>query len=355
MGIIDKISKNLDKGVKFSEVDAFSDVDTWISTGSPSLDYNLRTHGYPTGIIECRGASQSGKTTFSLHAMKEAVEQYKDKAVVVILSSERRDNRELAQMIGVPIEKILVINTATIESVFNEFGRIVEAVKEEVGEEDLRKYRFLFIWDSLGNTVSSQEKEALKTRREGKKKGDESKHAAMGSAARAISLGFRGAISMGDEINYTLFVINRGYAKMSGYGGTTSYGGTSVEYYPCLRLDLSRKEGVKIGDDEMGQITRVKTIKTDFDRPKQEFEVEIGYGYGIVLSQNDIDLGIEMGILEKHGRSGAKFNDKLKWTSRRQLYAHYEEKNPMLKVLMSKLKKAVHKRVTKERKERLEK
>jgi len=351
--LIQKLSGELEgKSFKFSDIDVFGDVDNWISTGSPYLDYCLKTHGYPTGIVEVRGASQSGKTTFSLEAMKSCISQYKDKAVVVILSSERRDNRALAKMIGVPLDDVLIIPTRTIEEVFNQLSRTVDKVKELNGDS-LEGIRFFFVWDSLGNTVSKAEADALQIRKDNKKKDDDTKSAAMASAARAISLGLRGVVSLTDEIDSTFFIINRAYNKIGGVG-KTSYGGTAVEFYPNMRIELARKEGVKVGDDEVGQITLVKTIKTDFDRPKQQFECEIGYGYGLVLCQGDIDLGIELGLLEKFGQNGAKFNEKLKWKSRRELYRHYEEKNPMLNVFVKKLTKALHKMTVEEHQARME-
>ena len=348
---LDKLTNKLDKSkaFKFSEIDAFEDVKSWVTTGSPYLDYSLKTYGYPTGIIECRGPSQSGKTTLSLHACKSTIDQYKDKAVVVILSSERRDNREVAETIGLDLDRVLIVRTGTLEEAFNVVSRTVEAVTEDFGLDA----RIFFILDSLGNTVSSQEKDALKTRKEARLKGDDTKHAAMGSAARAISLGLRGLVSLLDENEFTFFMINRAYDKI-GSVGKSSYGGTAVEFYPTMRLDLRRKEGLKVGDDEVGQITIVQPIKTDFDRPKQKFEIEIGYGYGIVLGALDIELGIKLGVLEKFGANGAKFNEKLKWKSRRELYQHYEDGNPMLKILLKKLTSKAHEQVLKERNERKE-
>lgn len=355
MNLLDKIVKELDsdKVFKFSEVDAFTDVFSWVSTGSPYLDYGLNTHGYPNGIIECRGKSQSGKTTFSLEAMKCCIKQYKDKAVVVILSSERRDNRELAEMIGLKVDDVLIVRTKTIEEVFNSISRIIDSAKTANGGTT-EGLRFFFVWDSIGQTVSKQEADALLTRKENKKKDDDTKSAAMGSAARANSLGLRGLVSMLDDVDLTLFMINRAYENI-GSVGKTSYGGTAIEFYPTIRMDLTRKEGIKIGEEEVGQITKVNVFKTDFSKPKQVFEIEIGYGYGIVMGQKDIELGIELGVLDKNGVNGAMFNDKLKWTSRRGLYNHYEDKNPMLEVMMQKMYKAVHTKVNEERAARINK
>lgn len=361
MGITDKLVARLDSGkaFKFSEIDYFAQQKNWVSTGSPALDYRLRTHGYPTGIVEIRGDSQSGKTTLALHALKACVNTYKERAVAAILSSERRDNRELAQMIGVPIDDVIIVPTRTIEKVFSEMGRIIEEANALFEEQNLGKPRFFFVWDSLGQTVSRQEQETITARRDAKTKADEDKNPAMASAARAISFGLRGVLSLLDDNDITFFIINRGYETIGDHITTTkSYGGKAMEFLPCMRLELSKRTGLTVGADkdaeEVGQETQVKVIKSDFGKPKAKYMTEIGYGYGLVFSKDDIDLGIKLGVFQKHGQFGAKFNEKLKWMSRRELYQHYEDHNPMLKVAMIKLTNMVHNLVTQERQQRLE-
>lgn len=352
MSIAEKLVSRLDGGFKFSDLDSFAEVSGWIPTGAPGLDYKLRTKGLPTGIIEVRGDSQSGKTTLSLSVMKNCINTYQERAVVVVLSSERRDNKELAKKIGVPINDIVIINTRTVEKVFTEIVRVVEETNKIWQDEELEgKPRFLFVWDSLGQTVSKDEVSALKTRVDNKKKGDEEKSSGLASAARAISAGLRGILFLLDENEMTFFIINRGYESIGGFiPKTTSYGGKALEFYPTMRLELSRRGGIKVGEEEWGQLTQVKVIKSDFSSPKIIGHFEIGYGYGIVLSDDDIELGIKLGVLKKKGH-GAFFNEKLQWGSARELYEHYRRKNPMLKVLISKLNKAAHQKVVEERTE----
>lgn len=337
-----------EKAFKFSDLDLFSEQKFWVSTGSPFLDYSLNTHGYPKGIIEVRGASQSGKTTFALEALKACLKIYKERAICVILSSERRDNRSLASAMGLDLDRVLIVPTATIEDVFNNVARVVEHTNEMVKDGRIvGKPRFFFVWDSLGNTVSSQERDAMKIRAEAKKAGDEEKHAAMGSAARAISFGLRGLVGLSDGNEITFFIINRAYSNI-GSVGKTSYGGQAVEYYPNMRLELARIQAVKAGEVEVGQLTQVKVIKSDFGLPKQKFVIEIGYGLGMVLTKDDIDFAIKKKILEKFGANGAKFGSKLSWKFKKDFYALYEEQNPLLKVLHSKILKERHKDVLKE-------
>jgi len=353
MNLTDKLAQKFDrsKTFKFSDINLFSEESAWTSTGSPYLDYRLRTLGYPTGIVEIRGDSQSGKTTLSIHAMIECLSQYKEKAVVVILSSERRDNKIYARQLGLKTEQVIVHRVKTMEDVFNKMKQTINGTMEIIDESSEKlKPRFLFVWDSLGQTVSAQEKVKMDARAVAKKEEDQSAQAAMGAAARALSVGLRDTISFTDGHDVTFYIINRAYDNIS-HAGKTSYGGKAITFYPNLRMELKRIQGLSFTQDgeEIGQITTVIPFKTDFANPKQKINIEIGYGFGVVLSKDDIEMGISAGILEKHAH-GAKFmGGKLKWGTRRELYALYENKNPLLKILVKKLLKYAHDRVLNER------
>lgn len=360
---------NSEKSFTFNEVDPFGDVNNWVSTGNPSLDLHLKTFGWPTGVIEVRGESQSGKTTISLQAMKSCLEGYGERAVVCILSSERRDNKPYATQMGLDTNRILIHRVKTIEDVQNKIFQTIantkEALKEHIAEqasekhkkdsagyteavktltEKFGKLRYFFVWDALGQTVSSQELEKAKDNAAK----DEQGKAALSSAARSLSGLLRVVKGLEDEEHITLMIINRPYDKIDGTPGKKSYGGKAIELFPTMRIELSRIQGVKILDDEVGQITQFATLKTDFDRPKQKFNFEIAYGMGIVLGADDIALGIEKGVLEKFGVGGAKFNlgaKSIQWKSRKELYALYLERNPTLNILIKKLTKLAHEQV----------
>lgn len=53
---------NSDDVITFKKKDGFSEIKSWAHTGSAELNWNLRTFGLPTGIIEIAGRSRSGKT-----------------------------------------------------------------------------------------------------------------------------------------------------------------------------------------------------------------------------------------------------------------------------------------------------
>lgn len=332
----------------FDDVDVFTEVDFWTSTGSPTLDLHLNTFGIPSGIIEVRGGSMSGKTTLSLHLINNL--QKDDNAVICILSSERRDNKVYAEQIGIDTRNIIISRVSTIEDVFNKVEQIITTV-EEVWQEDERegKPKFLFVWDSLGATISAQEKKKMKESAE--KDSEDSYTAAMGSAARAIKRGLRFMTGQVYDKNITFLVINHVYDKIgSVVGAKESYGGNGIKYHCNMRLEFKSTGDIKIRDEKRGQNGKVKIVKSDFSKTKDEVAIEIGFGLGFILTEDDIKLGIEAGILEKFGKTGASFmKGKLKWKSRPELYQLYEEKNKLLKLLTNKLTKLAHQKVKESR------
>lgn len=379
MSFLDRLQSKFDSGktFRFGQVDPFQDVGSWVGTGSPALDLQLGTFGYPTGIIEIRGVSQSGKTTMSLQAMKTAIESMGERAVVSILSSERRDNLAYAAQMGVPVNQIILHRIKTIEDVknkifqtirksetelsayFAEEGKEAKVKKDDIVDyvatrrSEFGKLHFFFVWDALGQTVSAQELQKAEDNAEK----DETGMAALASASRALPNMLRSIKALEDDHDITLMIINRAYDKIDGTPGKKSYGGNAIELFPTMRLELSRIQGVKVGDEEVGQVSEVKVIKSDFGSPKQTFKIEIGYGLGIVLNQDDIEFGIEVGVLEKHGQGGAIFTmgkkEMLKWKTRRELYELYTNRDPNLRILVKMLTNKAHARVKKEREEKL--
>ena len=104
---------------------------------------------------------------------------------------------------------------------------------------------------------------------------------------------------------------------------------------------MKLKNHEKIDDVEVAQITEVKVVKNDFGSRKKT-DIRILLGYGIILSQDDIDYALENGILKKEGAKKVSFmNGRLSWSSPRELFNLYYEHNKMLKVLHNKIKKSM--------------
>lgn len=337
----------------FSEIDNFRDMQSWAHTDCPTLEYNLGVLGLPTGIVEISGLSRSGKTTLGLVAMKNFLKDNPEHGYAFILSSENRDNRNYAEKIGVDIERVLILKIKFVEDMFMKVKEIIETITEEYESEKIKeKPKFYFMWDSLGATLSRAEIETMKENIETMVKANEKnkevskssvKHAQMGAFAKNAKMFAKFLLGeMYDKIIHFV-ILNHMYGKMDGGRGYVSGGGNWVEFLPTLRLRLSYFKAEKIDDVEVAQYSKVKVVKNDFGSRK-ETVIEILLGKGIVLSQEDIDYAVELGIVDKVSARKYSFMDgKMTWNSKRTFYKLYEDNNPFLKILHKKLRNEVKK------------
>lgn len=350
--IIDKIVKrfNSEDVIKFSDKDGFSAIKSWCHTGSPTLDYNLHTFGLPTGIIEIAGKSRSGKTTIGLMAMKSFLKENPDDGIAVILSSENRDNKDYALQLGLPVNRIIIVKVKYVEAMFLQVKKLIMDADEILKEEKL-KPKFFFLWDSLGATLSKSELETMtensarmeKALSRGEEVEDfELKNEKMMAFAKEAKK-FAKSIMSEMYTHIVHFVILNHQYEQSNMGITTrkSTGGEWVELFPTIRLSVKLKGHEKLDDVEVAQITEVKVVKNDFGSRKST-DIRILLGYGIILSQEDIDYALETGILKKEGAKKVSFmNGKLSWSSPRELFKLYTEHNKLLNVLETKIKKSM--------------
>jgi recombination protein RecA len=81
----------------------------------------------------------------------------------------------------------------------------------------------------------------------------------------------------------------------------TTTGGNALKFYSSMRLDIRRVGAIKVGEQSVGNRTRVKVVKNKLAPPFRECEFDVMYGEGISKSGDVIDLAVTDGILEKSG------------------------------------------------------
>lgn len=353
-GLIDKLVKKFDNEniIKFSEKDAFRDMVSWCPI-SPTLDFNLGTFGLPQGIVEIAGPSRGGKTTIGLQAMKSFQVENGENAVCVILSSENRDNKDYARRIGVDVDNVIIVKITFVEEMFLLVKQIIDGTLQIYKENKVKEQpRFFFLWDSLGATLSMNERATLEENNaqlEKKLANGESlsdlKHEKIGAFAKEAKKFAKFILAEMYNKVIHFVILNHTYDTITGMGISTkkSTGGEWIQYLPTQRLQVSVRGMERLGEEEVAQISTIKVVKNDFGSRKKT-DIRILLGEGVILSQDDIDYALETGILTKEGAKKVSFmNGKLTWSSPREFFNHYYNRNPFLKVLHKKIQNEMRK------------
>ena len=276
---LSQIEKQFGKGsvMRLGDAGAVRDVDV-ISTGSLGLDIALGVGGLPRGrVVEIYGPEASGKTTLTLQTIA-ACQRMGGTAAFV--DAEHALDPLYAGKLGVNVEELLVSQPDTGEQALEITDMLVRS-----GAVDM------VVVDSVAALTPRAEIEG--------DMGDSH----MGLQARLMSQALRKLTANIKKSNTLVIFINQIRMKIGVMFGNpeTTTGGNALKFYASVRLDIRRTGAIKKGEEILGNETRVKVVKNKVAPPFRQTEFEILYGEGISREGELIDLGVQLGLVEKAG------------------------------------------------------
>ena len=253
------------------------DVDA-ISTGSLAIDYALGVGGLPKGrIIEIYGPESSGKTTLALQCIAEC---QKGGGKAAFIDAEHAIDPRYAKALGVDVDELILSQPDSGEQALE-----IAEVLIKSGAIDL------IVIDSVAALVPQAELDG--------EMGDSN----IGLHARLMSKAMRKLAGAMNANGCTTIFINQLREKVGVMFGNpeTTTGGRALKFYSTIRMEVRKSEAIKSGQDVIGNKVNVKIAKNKVAPPFKTCQIEIYYGEGISHISEIINLGVELGIIEKSG------------------------------------------------------
>jgi recombination protein RecA len=249
-----------------------------VSTGSLGLDIAVGIGGFPRGrVVEIYGPESSGKTTLALSAVAEV---QKRGGAAAFIDAEHALDPQYARKLGVNIDELLVSQPDSGEQALEICDMLVRSGAVEV-----------VVIDSVAALTPKAEIEG------------EMGEPQMGLQARLMSQALRKLTGNIKRSNTLVIFINQIRMKIGVMFGNpeTTTGGNALKFYASMRLDIRRIGAIKKGEEVIGNQTRVKVVKNKLAPPFRQCEFDILYDQGISKEGELIDIGADLGVVEKMG------------------------------------------------------
>ena len=248
-----------------------------IPTGLISLDLKLGG-GLPRGrIVEFLGPEAGGKSSLALRVIAQVQQMG---GTCVYLDTENALDPLFAKKIGVDIDDLYLGQPNTAEDTFAAMEKAVAT-----GEVDV------VVIDSVAAMPSRAELDG------------EFGQAHVGLIPRLMGQGLRKTGGIIASTGTLVIFINQLRVNLGVTYGSNEItpGGKALKFHSSVRLDIRRIEGIKRGDEVIGQRVRIKVLKNRVAPPFQQVELDMLYGQGFVPQASLLVAAVERGHIKKSG------------------------------------------------------
>lgn len=188
---------------------------------------STNTMGIPFGKVTLiAGTSDSGKTSFSIQAIKAAQEQG---VTVIYTETEGKTTCKDFEAWGVDPDQIMLIQARIAEEAFELTVAAWDAIKD--ADEDAK---LLVVIDSLGNVVSQRDSDIDMTEQS----------SSPGGKGKINRLGLNRIVAKMEKDQAAVLLISYTYDNM-GSVGKTNAGGTALNFFSSLTYQTTRKAWVE--------------------------------------------------------------------------------------------------------------
>jgi len=256
----------------------------YLSTGCLGLDNAVGRGGFERGLLlEIFGPEGVGKSFLGYATMLQACARGHKCAII---DAENSLDTELLVRLGLPENQVMVVDGAPT----GEANLSIAQKLMETGE-----FAIVMI-DSVAALVPEARMEA------------DFDQQSIGQHARLLSAGIQKILPIVKRTNTLLIFINQIRNKIGTYGNPeTTTGGRALPFYAAYRIDVrgGQSKASKLLDAGTGEVyghrTTFKVVKNKRAAPWRTAEVDLIYGMGYDTDGELIEMGVDMGLIEKGG------------------------------------------------------